>query len=64
MLVYRYIGPISHYNNILVNTWECETTAISRDKALNNFKYKARLYLRRTKNFKLDLPGKIIELED
>lgn len=39
MNVYSYNGPVMVFNVCVTNNWEATTHAVSKKKALSNFKY-------------------------
>ena len=57
---YRYTGEVIRFDKIVINNFDCTTTAKSEAQALNNIKFKAKLRLKLEKNAKISInPSKL-----
>lgn len=57
---YRYVGEVMRFDKVVINNFDCTTTAKSEAQALNNIKFKAKLRLRLEKTAKVSVdPNKL-----
>lgn len=58
---YHYVGEVMRFDRVVINNFDCTTTAKSEAQALNNIKFKAKLRLKLEKTAKVSInPGKLI----
>ena len=57
--VYTYKGPVKHYDQVIANNWDAETTAASEKQARNNLMFQFRKKYGYTTSFQITLTGKI-----
>lgn len=58
---FEYDGPILFYTTVACPKWKATTHAVSKNKAINNFKYQAKKFLGKNQLNKISLPGEIVE---
>ena len=56
---YAYNGPVFIFENCAARRWKAETMAVSKEKALINFKHQYKQGHKLEVNSKINLPGKI-----
>ena len=57
---YNYVGEVMRFDKVVINNFDCITTAKSEAQALNNIKFKAKLRLKLEKTAKVSInPGKL-----
>ena len=57
---YRYTGEVIRFDKVVINNFDCTTTAKSEAQALNNIKFKAKLRLKLEKTAKVSVaPNKL-----
>ena len=58
---YHYVGEVMRFDKVVINNFDCTTTAKSEAQALNNIKFNAKLRLKLEKTAKASInPGKLI----
>lgn len=60
-MIYKYEGPIYHFEQIVINNFVSYTTANSPAKAKNNFLSKAKKQLKLSQSSKLSLKDKYMK---
>lgn len=63
MARYLYLGPVTQFGRCIANKWSGETWATSPSKARSNFIFRIKKELGLTANSRVELPGKIKEIE-
>lgn len=61
---YYYYGPVYIFMELVNAHWEAETMAVSKKKALSNFKYQYKKQRGLTMDTRIDLKGDIVEQEE
>ena len=64
MALYLYDGPITGFNRCLANRWLGTTYAVSPQKARCNLAYRYKKQNNLLPNAKIELPGKIVMIEE
>ena len=54
-MIYKYEGPVYHFEHIVIEKWTAYTTASSKEQALNNLKFKAKRALKMSPATKITL---------
>lgn len=62
MTRYRYEGPVKQFGDCINRCWVAETIAISKERAMVNFKYRYKRDHNLSKDVKIELTGKIIAI--
>lgn len=57
---YTYDGPVTEFGKCIDNHWKAATYAVSTSKAKSNLTYQFKMQYGKSRNTKIDLPGKII----
>lgn len=57
---YTYDGPVTEFGKCIDNHWKAATYAASISKAKSNLTYQFKMQYGKSRNTKIDLPGKII----
>lgn len=63
MDLYSYSGPVTVFDRCVVNIWKGETYAPSEKKAKSNLAYQYRKQNGLIPGTRVNLPGKIVKLE-
>lgn len=61
---YSYYGPVMHFDICVENNWKADTMAVSEKKARTNLAYRWKKQNGYVVGTKVDLPGKIILIEN
>lgn len=56
---YIYDGPVLEFDRLLADHWRAETIAVSKSKAMSNFKYQFKKDHNRLVSNNISLPGEI-----
>ena len=64
MSTYRYKGPIIRWERVVCENWEATTTAPTKEKAISNLKYRAKIHLDLERNAKINFLAKGFEQID
>lgn len=56
---YIYDGPVLEFDRLLTDHWRAETMAVSKSKAMSNFKYQYKKDHNRLVSSNISLPGEI-----
>ncbi len=59
---YMYEGPVMEFETLLTNNWKSETIAATEKKARSNFMFQFKTRNNRSASSKIQLPGKIEEI--
>lgn len=59
MSKYIYNGPVMLFGRCIQDNWHAETMAVSKGKALSNFRYQFNKYYNHIPSTKIELPGEI-----
>ena len=62
MSKYMYEGPVMEFETLLTNNWKSETIAATEKKARSNFTFQFKTRNNRSASSKIQLPGKIEEI--
>ena len=57
---YIYEGPVTEFGKCIDGHWKAATYAVSTRKAKSNLAYQFKMQYGKSRNTKIDLPGKII----
>ena len=61
--VYRYSGPVYHYDKLICSYYEAETTAATLAKAKSNIAWRYRNDNGFNTRYQLSLPGKTVRMD-
>ena len=57
---YIYEGPVTEFGKCIDSHWKAATYAVSIHRAKSNLTYQFKMQYGKSRNTKIDLPGKII----
>ena len=63
MPLYSYYGPVKEFDRCVRSTWHAQTYAVSEQKARSNLIFRYKKETGRSKDAKISLPGKIVEVQ-
>ena len=59
-MIYKYDGPVWHFESIVINKFIAYTSAESKAKAISNIQYKAKRRLKLSPNSKVTIKDKYL----
>lgn len=60
--LYKYEGPVTSFDKVIMEKWSGYTTGTSKEKAKNNLAYRFKKTHGLVASSKIELPGKMIEV--